>query len=137
VRHLQHPSTLVFALAPLYGLFFSAGFACYVLSLLRLRRYLREKSRPNLAVPTEACLHVLAAIGIFLGRFNRLNTWDIFARPVAIAIAIRHLIDRGPLETIAAALIVLAAGNAVSVRLTQTLVRVVRRRRHLSGSLAG
>jgi uncharacterized membrane protein len=125
VRRLQHPSALIFGLLPLYGVFFSAGFACYVVSLVRLCRYLRQRGRARLALPTEAALHVLAAVGIFLGRFERLNSWDVLARPGAITTALRHLADGRSLAIVATALAVIAVGKAVSVGVAQTVRQVV------------
>ena len=35
---------------------------------------------PRLADPSKAGLHAVVAVGFFLGRFDRLNSWDILAR---------------------------------------------------------
>jgi uncharacterized membrane protein len=106
-------------------------------SLVRLRGYLQQKGRARLASPTDAGLHVLAAVGIFLGRFERLNSCDIFARPNAIAAALRHLTDRRPVAIIAAVLIVIAVDKAASVGFAQMLGRAIGRLRILSGERAG
>jgi uncharacterized membrane protein len=72
---------VVSALVPQYGLFFLVGFEAYVLSLLLVGRHLRGVGRVHWIVPVELGLHLMCAIGIHLGRFDRLNTWDVVARP--------------------------------------------------------
>jgi uncharacterized membrane protein len=129
VRRLQHPSALVFGLLPIYGLFFVAGFACYVAALAQLRRYLRAKDLTRLILPSETCLHVLAAVGLFLGRFDRLNSWDVLARPHAVASALYHLLAARPLVSIIAMLIVIAVATAASLTLVQSFARAVQRLR--------
>jgi uncharacterized membrane protein len=44
-------------------------------------RYLRKNGRAGWVLPAELTLHGLCAVGIHLGRFDRLNTWDAVARP--------------------------------------------------------
>jgi uncharacterized membrane protein len=70
-----------FALLPQYAVFFLAGFEAYVLSLLLVGRYLRQIGLGRWVVSVEVALHALCAVGIHLGRFERLNTWDMLARP--------------------------------------------------------
>jgi uncharacterized membrane protein len=127
VRRLQHPSALVFGLLPLYALFFVAGFACYVASLGQLRRYLRAKELTRLVLPAEAGLHLLCAVGLFLGRFDRLNSWDVLARPHAVASAVYHLVAARPLVSIIAMLVVIAVATSAMHTIAQSLARAVQR----------
>jgi uncharacterized membrane protein len=80
-RRTSSDAVVSFALLPQYALFFLVGFEAYVLSLLLLGRYLRREGRGSWVVPVEVGLHALCAIGIHLGRFERLNTWDAVVRP--------------------------------------------------------
>ena len=50
-------------------------------TLVRLGRYLREEGKASLVLPAESSLHVLVALGVFLGRFEHLNSWDAVTRP--------------------------------------------------------
>ncbi|MEY2474796.1 MAG: hypothetical protein QOG87_111 [Actinomycetota bacterium] len=72
------------ALIPQYAAFFLVGFEAYVLSLLLLGRYLRRTGRARWVAPVELGLHTLCAVGIHLGRFDRLNSWDAVVRPDAL-----------------------------------------------------
>jgi uncharacterized membrane protein len=132
VRHLHHPSALVYGVLPLYGVFFAAGFACYVVALGRLRRYLREEGRPGLVWPSESGLHALAAVGVFLGRFDRLNSWDLLQRPRAVVSALLHLAGARPAFTVAAILVVIAVATSTSLSVGRSLGDARQRLRALS-----
>jgi uncharacterized membrane protein len=72
------------ALVPQYAAFFLVGFEAYVLSVLLVGRYLRRSGRAGWVLPVELTLHALCAVGIHLGRFDRLNSWDAVASPDAL-----------------------------------------------------
>jgi uncharacterized membrane protein len=114
-QRIGRPSALLVAVVPLYGIFFVAGFACYVAALARLSRYLHAEGRAFLAVPAEATLQALAAVGVFLGRVDRLNSWDFLARPAAVVTAVEHLAQHRPLLSILLILAVVAAANAATL----------------------
>jgi uncharacterized membrane protein len=115
VRRIGRPSALLFAVLPLYAIFFIAGFACYVAALARLSRYIHAEGKGVLAVPVEVFLQALVAVGVFLGRFERLNSWDLLTRPTAVVSAVRHLTHRGPLLWIVLILAAFAAAKAASL----------------------
>ena len=73
--------TIVLVLIPQYLLFILIGVEAYVASLVNLGHYLRKQRREKWILPTELTLHALCAIGIFLGRFPRFNSWDILTGP--------------------------------------------------------
>ena len=72
------------ALVPQYAAFFLVGFEAYVVSLLLVGRYVRANGWGRWVLPVELALHTLCAVGIHLGRFDRLNSWDAVARPDAL-----------------------------------------------------
>ena len=77
---------VAFVLVPAYTLFFVIGFGCYVASVVRLERWLRSQgwSMPKL-LGADITVHALCAVGVFLGRFFRFNSWDLLVRPHDIA----------------------------------------------------
>ena len=84
VRAVQSDAVLSFAVLPQYGLFMLAGFLCYVASLILLEGYVGTRQ----ARWMRPAIHGLSAIGIYLGRVVRLNSWDVFVRPVAVGRAV-------------------------------------------------
>jgi uncharacterized membrane protein len=72
---------IIFILIPQYTAFLLLGFQCYVISLMRLTDYLIKQKFINNAIPLELVIHFLCAIGVYWGRFNRLNSWDVFTQP--------------------------------------------------------
>ena len=66
---------------PVYGLFIGSGFVAYYLALRELGLYLE---RVGLAVwrgVTIASVHALCAVGVYLGRHARLNSWEPVVEP--------------------------------------------------------
>ncbi len=69
------------AVAATYGALFLVGFGAYAASLGLLRHRLDALGRGTWKWPVEIGLHGLCAIGIFLGRVMRFNSWDVVVRP--------------------------------------------------------
>jgi uncharacterized membrane protein len=114
-QRVQRPSILVGAIIPLYCAYFLAGLACYSIALTRLRRYLIAAGQTRMALAAEVALHLLVAVGIFLGRVDRLNSWDILARPTGVIVALVHLANGE-----AAVTLLVLAGMVVVARLALT-----------------
>lgn len=66
---------------PQYALFMSLGFGAYALSLIYVGDYLQRCGWGKWRKGVELMLHALTAIGIYWGRFERLNSWDFVAQP--------------------------------------------------------
>ncbi|GAB4458656.1 MAG: DUF1361 domain-containing protein [Elainellaceae cyanobacterium] len=71
-------------LIPQYLLFMLVGFESYVLSLLSVERWLRQQGHHRAILGTTLLLHGLSAVGVYLGRFDRFNTWDLLTRPQSV-----------------------------------------------------
>jgi uncharacterized membrane protein len=91
--------TVSLVLIPQYALFMLAGLQSHVLSLMRFGDYLRWLGWGVLVVPMELTLNLAASLGIFLGRFQRFNSWDVVNQPERLAFeTIDDLLGRFPLE---------------------------------------
>ena len=82
---------------PLYFLFTLIGFEAYVLSLINLGDYLKRQGWGRFILWAELTLHGLSAIGIYLGRFLRFNSWDIVTELDTLAqSAVDDLVGKRP-----------------------------------------
>lgn len=73
-------------LIPMHTVAILLGFEAYVIALINQAHYLKKKGNGRFILPTELLFHALSAIGIYLGRFVRLNSWDLATDPTSVAI---------------------------------------------------
>lgn len=98
------------ALVPQYLAFTIAGVQAYVLSVMGFGYYLSQQGWGKFVLLAELTIHVLSAIGIYLGRFIRFNSWDIITNPDALVnTVINDLMGKRPLLLIAATFVVIAS----------------------------
>jgi uncharacterized membrane protein len=77
------------------------GFEAYVIALLNLNYYLKHHGAEALVLPVELLIHGLCALGVFLGRFIRLNSWDLVVDPVdVVMITLNALTSKWPVAMI-------------------------------------
>jgi uncharacterized membrane protein len=117
---------LAAALLGQYLCLFAVGFAAYVLSLVRLERWLADHGVSRRAVLlTDLSLHALCAVGIVLGRVFRFNSWDLVANPGSLLDLVRVPQPR----TIAVLFVlfaILAGGAALARALPSIMNRAVK-----------
>ncbi|MBD3881681.1 DUF1361 domain-containing protein [Phormidium tenue FACHB-886] len=66
---------------PLHILAILTGFEAYVISLINQGNYLKRQGAGQFVLWSELFAHMLCAIGIYLGRFIRFNSWDLVVEP--------------------------------------------------------
>ncbi|QUS62054.1 DUF1361 domain-containing protein [Synechocystis sp. PCC 7339] len=81
VRQGIPTSIMIFTATPQFLLFLNVGWQCYVMSLLNAGYYLQQRQWSAWILPMELTAHLLSAIGIYLGRFLRLNSWHVVTDP--------------------------------------------------------
>jgi uncharacterized membrane protein len=101
---------LTLVLVPQYLLYMLLGFEAYFLSLIGLNHYLKTQGWGKWIFPTEVITHALCAIGIYLGRFVRFNTWDVFLIPDAVFNKVMNdLVGRVPFLVMIITFVVIAS----------------------------
>lgn len=119
---------------PVYLSFFLVGFGCYVASLERARRYVRAVCPAWRWWPMEATIHLLCAVGIYLGRVVRLNSWHVFTRPREVISSVDWLVGAFPFVIIAITFVVLVLGTTVMRAILATSMSWARQHWRLSAS---
>ena len=101
-------SVIIFALTPQYLIFLIGGFQAYVMSLLNLEFYLTKIGQEKSIFAVQILIHFLSAIGIYLGRFLRFNSWDFVTQPDELAETLaRDLSHKQPVLAISITFIIL------------------------------
>jgi uncharacterized membrane protein len=72
---------IIFVLIPQYLIFLLLGFQCYAISLVKFIQYLQWIKLLKNAIWLELSINLICAIGVYWGRVNRLNSWDVFTQP--------------------------------------------------------
>jgi uncharacterized membrane protein len=81
VRTLDSVWAITLIIVPIYILFIGVGWFSYVCSLVNIDRYLQKHQLDRYTSTIELSLHVLCAIGIYIGRFIRFNSWSLVTQP--------------------------------------------------------
>jgi uncharacterized membrane protein len=77
-----------YAILATYGAFFAAGLVSYVVSLQLFRRFLHGAVPRSLVLPALLVVHALCIVAVYIGRFMRLNSWDVVLAPRAVVDAL-------------------------------------------------
>ena len=117
-------TTLIFI--PLHLLAIAIGWEAYVISVINQSYYLKQQGAGRFILTSELITHALSAVGIFLGRFRRFNSWDFVTRPnVLLSATIDDLTTKKPLLVIAITFVVLTILYWLTKQITLgTLLRI-------------
>ena len=75
---------LLLVLVPFYSIFLLVNFEFYVISIQWAEKYLKNINQGLLSKMFVPSIHFLAAIGVYLGRFQRLESTDIIHHPIIV-----------------------------------------------------
>lgn len=88
IRTINSVWLITLVILPVYILFIGAGFEAYVISLINLGYYFQRIGKSTWILGTELITHALCAVGVYLGRFLRFNSWDFITQPDALVTAV-------------------------------------------------
>ncbi len=81
VRSIQSVWGITLVIVPIYIVFIGTGWFSYVFSLVNIGEYLAKNHLDRYTNIAELTLHLLCAIGIYIGRFLRFNSWSLITAP--------------------------------------------------------
>ncbi|NJK40310.1 MAG: DUF1361 domain-containing protein [Acaryochloridaceae cyanobacterium SU_2_1] len=121
--------TLIFI--PLHTFAIVTGFEAYVIALINQGHYLKQQGAGRFIFWSELLAHILCAIGIYLGRFIRLNSWDLVTDfHSVLRVTVNELSSRFPVIVIFITLMVLMIGYWLTKQLTLGVVLRIKEVRH-------
>jgi uncharacterized membrane protein len=114
IRGISSGQILVWVVAlvfiPIHAVAILLGFQAYVISILNLAIYLKRQGATAWILPVELTIHALCAVGIYLGRFLRFNSWDLLVTPTSVvADTLNVLTSRRPAAVMVVTFVILAS----------------------------
>ena len=120
VRTISSAWVVTLVILPIYIVFIGIGWFSYVFSLINVGKYLIEYQLDRYTHIIELSLHFLCAIGIYIGRFLRFNSWSLVTQPKQfLSILPGELIGKFPLVVIILTFSIIAILYAICKPLSQ------------------
>ncbi len=120
VRAISSVWTITLIIVPIYILFIGIGWFAYVFSLVNIRQYMSKNQLQSYINITEFTLHGLCAVGIYIGRFIRFNSWSLVTKPKQfLQVLPGELIGKFPLVVILLTFLIITVLYAISKPLIQ------------------
>jgi uncharacterized membrane protein len=89
VRTVQSQAVIALLVIPAYAIFFFVGVEAYVLAMRDVSNWLGRRGFDRAhRLSIRLGIHFLCAVGVQLGRVERLNSWDTFLHPMRLTTAI-------------------------------------------------
>jgi uncharacterized membrane protein len=115
--------SIVLVFIPVHVVAIISGFQSYVLCVILQSRYLILKGQSRWVNLSELLTHMLCAVGIFLGRFLRLNSWDLVTSPRdVIRSVLNTLTTRQPILVILVTFLIITVLYWITKQITLGLV---------------
>ena len=122
IREINSVWMITLIVIPVYLLFILAGFEAYVLSLMNFGYYLDRVGQGKWILVAELLTHALNAVGIYLGRFQRFNSWDFITQPDALATSVvEDVLGKRPLVITVITFVVVTGLYWMMKRLTRAV----------------
>ncbi|WP_324705859.1 DUF1361 domain-containing protein [Lyngbya sp. CCY1209] len=110
-------------LIPLYVSAFLFGIEAYTISLINQGYYLAKQGAKKWIIPAEFLVHFLCAIGIFVGRFRRYNSWDLVTQPHVVMVGtLDDLTSKRPLLIMVITFVIISVTYLIMKQVTLGLI---------------
>ena len=117
--------TLIFI--PLHLFAILSGMEAYVISVMNQGHYLKKQGAGKFLVWAELITHALSAIGVYLGRFRRFNSWDLVTQPnIVITDSLNDLTSKRPVVVIVITFIMITVCYWLMKQLTLGIILRIR-----------
>jgi uncharacterized membrane protein len=117
--------TLIFI--PLHLFAIIAGTEAYTISLINQGNYLKRQVSEKWVLWSELTTHALCAVGIYMGRFQRFNSWNLVTDPDNVLLTtIDDLIAKRPVFVMFITFVVLTVVYWIMKQITLGLVMRIR-----------
>jgi uncharacterized membrane protein len=125
--------TITLVLIPQYLFFIFSGLEAYVISLINLGYYYNKLQWGKSIIWVELVTHLLCALGIYLGRFQRFNSWDILTKPDYLMHSIvDNLTGKWSVMTISVTFLILVVLHWLMKEITLGIIERFRYRRTIN-----
>ncbi|MDJ0799764.1 MAG: DUF1361 domain-containing protein [Calothrix sp. MO_167.B12] len=112
---------------PLHLFAILSGFEAYVISVINQGHYLQRQGKRQFVLPAELMIHLLSAIGVYLGRFRRFNSWDLVTFPGNVfATTFDDLTSKFPLAVIVISFVVITVAYWLMKQITLGILLRIR-----------
>jgi uncharacterized membrane protein len=123
VRDIDSVWEITLVIVPLYLVFMGMGWFAYLFSVINVGRYLQQQQLDRYINTTEISIHLLCAIGIYIGRFIRFNTWSIVTHPKQfLQVLPGELMGKFPLVVILLTFLIITVFYTVSKSIAHRLL---------------
>jgi uncharacterized membrane protein len=129
VHDIKHaPSdTWAYLVIVTYGALFACGLVSYALSLQLFRRFLHRAVRSPFVAPAIVLVHALCVLAMYLGRFIRLNSWDVLVAPREVVGSVMHVPRPTTVVVLALMFVVVGVGVFVTLAIADKVFARARR----------
>ena len=116
-----------YAVLAAYAVFFAGGLVSYVVSLQLFRRFLHRAVSRSLVLPAILLVHALSIVAVYIGRFMRVNSWDVVFAPRAVLESIVRVPRASSLAVFVVMFIVVGFGTFATYAVGEKVWSRVRR----------
>jgi uncharacterized membrane protein len=123
-----HSDRWAYVVIATYASLFALGLASYAFSLQLFRAFLHRTLGSRYVAPSILFVHALCAVAMYLGRFIRLNSWDVVTAPQEVAASLLRVPGPRSVAVVVVMFVVVGAGVFAAVAVGDKVVAHARRR---------